>query len=77
MDPKMLSVELRKVGMQPKIVRLFRTCRGYFSGVARRQPQEALRADKVVSIASGYRARSDGEYTRMALTLASSRGHVS
>jgi len=28
MDPKMLTVELCKAGVQPKFARLLRTCRG-------------------------------------------------
>ena len=54
MDPKALAVELRKAGVQPKIVQRLRARCDYFFAVARRHPQETARADKVVAIASRF-----------------------
>lgn len=54
MAPMALAVELRKAGVQPKIVQRLRAHCDYFFAVARRHPQEAARADKVVTIASRF-----------------------
>jgi hypothetical protein len=61
MDPKMLAIELRKAGVQLKIVRLLRGSAGCMFGPTRRHPKEAARADKIVAFAWRSRAKSDGE----------------
>jgi hypothetical protein len=40
MHAKLLAVESRKAGAQPKILRRFGAGRGYFFAVARRQPKK-------------------------------------